>query len=128
MTLEQGGDDIGVLLDERRTADDVRGHELALGPQALLVDEHLSALCDVLRHPGLGHPGTVDVAGHEGGQSLGVGLRRDGHVAATLGRGLDARLLEPVAERDVLGVAQLRRSEGLALHLLHAGDPGANDE
>ena len=85
------------------------GDELALRPQVGLVDEDLAAaLLDQAGGPRLGHPGAVDVAGLEGGEGVGVVLRLDGHVAAAGGVGVEALLLQPGAQRDVLGVAELR--------------------
>ena len=80
------------------------------------------------RDPGLGHPRAVDAAGGVGGEALGVGLRLDRDVAAALGGRRQALLLEPVAQCDVLGVAELRRGDGLALEAGRVGDLGPHDE
>ena len=108
---------VRVLGEELAAHQDVRGDELAVRPQVLLVDQDLRALGHVLRDPRLGHPGALDLPGAEGRQPVSVGLRFDRDVAATLdGRG-QAFLLEPVAQSDILRVAQLRCREGLALEI-----------
>ncbi len=61
--LEEGVDNVRVLLEELRAHDHVRGDELTTWPQILLVDQDLRAFGDVLGHVRLGHPGPVDLAG-----------------------------------------------------------------
>ena len=59
--LIRSRDDVGVLVEELRGDDQVRRHELAVGPQVGLVDEHVAAaLVDEPGRPRLGHPGAVD--------------------------------------------------------------------
>ena len=100
-----------------------------VGPQVGLVDEHVgAALLDEAGGPGLGHPGAVDVAGDEGGEGVAVGLRLDRHVAAAGVVGLVALVLQPGAQGDVLGVAELRGGERRALEVLGGVDALAHDE
>ena len=58
----------------------------------------------------------------ERGESLGVGLGEDADVAAALGVVVVTLLLQPVAQRHVLGVAKLRRGEGLAVQVVRGLD------
>ena len=60
-------------------------------------------------------------AGGEGGETLGVRLRCDVDLAAVF-CGAQTLLFEPVAEGDVLGVAQLRSRERLPVEVLWTGD------
>ena len=80
--LEQLLDGAGVLGQELRGDDQVRGDEVAVGPQLLLVDQHVRAGVDhEARRPRLRQPGAVELAGLEQVERLRVLLRRDGHVA-----------------------------------------------
>ena len=110
--LEERLHHVGVLLEELGAHDEVRRDVLAAcRPQVALVDEHrAAALLDQPGRPRLGHPGAVDVAGHERSSVVGVLLREDRDVAAALGVGLEALLLQPGPQRDVLGVAELTAS------------------
>ena len=120
---------VGVLLEERGAHDEVGGDVLAVRPQVGFVDQHVgAALLDEAGGPGLGHPGAVDVAGDERGERLAVGLRLDRHVAAAGVVGLVALVLQPGAQGDVLGVAELRGGERLALEVRGGVDPVAHDE
>src|SRR5439155_26662996 len=73
-------------------------------------------------------PRALDLVLPELVERLGVVLRDDRDVTATVGIGLDALLLQPVAQRDVLGVAELGRRELRALELARATDVLARDE
>ena len=75
----------------------------------------------------LGHPRAVDLARLERVDRLRVVLRQDLHVTAAGRVGLVALRLQPRAQRDVLGVAELRRRERLALEV-RRGDVGLHDE
>ena len=95
--------------------DEMGRHVLATGPQRLLVDEDLAAaFLDETRRPRLRHPGAVDLAALEGIERLGVVLGKDGDVATTLLGRAEAVVRQPGPERDVLGVAELRRRHLLA--------------
>ena len=64
--LQDGLDDLRVLLEELPRHDDVRDHELLVGPQGLLVEQCLGAASsDQLGRGRLRHPGAVDRAGLE---------------------------------------------------------------
>lgn len=73
-------DQVRARLEELRADDDEGGHELALRPQAALIDKHLAAaLLDQARPPRFGHPRPVDAAlfGKGSGMSaLAVGMIR----------------------------------------------------
>ena len=73
-------------------------------------------------------PGAVDLARRERGQGLAVVLRDDADVAAAGLVGLEPLLLEPVAQRHVLGVAQLGRGDLLALEVGGRGDARLHDQ
>src|SRR6266511_5589923 len=63
LPLEEPLHDIGVVLEELRSDDQLCRHVLALGPQLALVDEDLApALLDKPRRPWLGDPRAVDLA------------------------------------------------------------------
>ena len=127
--FEQVLDDVGVLLEELGADEQHGGRELAVLPQVRLVDEHVRARVeDQPRHPRLGKPRAVDVALLEQGQRLGVLGRRDAHVAAARGVGLEPLVREPAAQRDILRVAELRRRERRALEVGRRVDPVADDE
>ena len=83
---------------------------LPLGHRRRLVDQHLAAaLLHEAGRPRLGHPGAVDVAGLERLERLGVLLRHDRRRRRRRSVSvLRPLLLQPVRERDVLGVAELR--------------------
>ena len=92
------------------------------GPQVALVDEDLAAaLVDEARRPRLGHPGAVDVARLErvrASCALSCGrIDTSPPPAVSVSRPL---LLQPGAQRDVLGVAELRRRDRLALQVRRA--------
>ena len=109
---DEGLDHVRMLVQVLGGDDEVGRHEVALGPDVGLVDEHVAA---ALEHeagrPRLGHPGAVEGAGLEGGERVGVVLRRDVHVAATAGVGRVALFEQPGPQRDVLGVAERRAGE-----------------
>ena len=73
----------GCSFEELGRHDEVGRDEVAVGPQVGLVDEHVAAAFEhEAGGPRLGHPGAVEGAGLEGGERVGVVLRRDVHVAA----------------------------------------------
>ena len=87
------------------------GGEEPVGPEVPLVDEHHAAGFDEARREGLGQPAAVDLSGPERLHGRGVRLGEDDDVsAAVLGRGEVLRG-EPVAQRDVLRVAELLRDD-----------------
>src|SRR4029079_5692137 len=55
-------------------------------------------------------------------------LRKDIDIATTLEVGLEALLLEPVAQGDVLGVAELGGAQLLALEVCRTLDRGVDDQ
>ena len=121
-------DDVRVGVEELRRHEQVGRDVLPVRPEVLLVDEDLAA---AFGHEAgrvrLGHPRTVDLARLERVDRLRVVLRQDLHVT-TAGRvGLVALRLQPGAQRDVLGVAELRRRQGLALEV-RRGDIGLHDQ
>ena len=125
VALEQRADELGSLLERRGADDQVRGDVRAVVPQVAFVDEDLAAaLLDQPGRPRLGHPGAVDLPGHEGLEDLGVLLGLDADVAPTLERRLVALLGEPGPQRDVLGVAELRGGQGRAGEVVGRGDVG----
>ena len=66
VAAQQRRDGVRVLLQELGAHDQVRGDELAVRPQVLLVDQHLAAaLEDQPGGLGLGHPGAVELAALE---------------------------------------------------------------
>ena len=116
-------------LEERRAHDQLGRHVSTLRPQRALVDEDLApALLHQARGPRLGDPRPFELALLEQVEGLGVVLGHDRDVAAAGGVGLEALLLQPGAQGDVLGVAQLRRSHLLALQVLRALDARLHDE
>ncbi len=129
LPLEQLLDELRILLQEGRSRDEVRGHELAVRPEVALVDEDLAtALLDQAGGPRLGNPPANDLTGLERFQRLRVGLRHDRDVATALGGGRQSLVGEPGAEGDVLGAAQLGRSHGLATQILRGLDLPLDDE
>ncbi len=118
-----------MLVEELLAHDQVRRDVLAVGPQVGFVDEDLAAAFgDETRRPRFGHPGTVDVARLELVERLRVLLRDDRNVAAARGVGLVPLVLQPRAQRDVLGVAELRRRKLLAREVCGTGDLRLHDE
>ena len=106
------------------------GHELAVGPQVALVDEHVAAaLEDQSGRPRLGDPGTVELAFTEQRQRLGV-LDVDDLDVAPAGRvGGEAILGQPGAQGDVLGVAEGWRGERrVGVEVLGGVDAFGDDE
>ncbi len=128
LTLEQLLHHVGVGVEELLGDDQVGRHELAVGPQVALVDQHLAAaFLDQSGGPRLRHPGPDDVAGLERVERLGVVLRHDRDVAAAVLVGLEALFLQPRAQGDVLGVAELGRGDLLALEVGRALDVRLDD-
>ena len=122
--VEQPGDDVGVLVEEPGGDDQVRRHELAVGPQVALVDEHVAAAFeDEAGRPRLGHPGAVDLALLEQRERLGVLDVDDLDVAAAGRVGGEAVVGEPGAQGDVLGVAERGRGERRAGEIVGGVDP-----
>ena len=118
-----------MVLEELGADDQLGRHVLALRPQRALVDEHLApALLHQARGPRFRDPRAVELALLEQVQGLGVVLGHDRDVAAAGGVGLEALLLQPGAQGDVLGVAQLGRRDLLALEVLGALDAGLHDK
>ena len=118
-----------MLVEELGGDDQVGGDELAVGPQLGLVEQHVAAaLLDEAGRPRLGHPRPVEGAGLERGERVGVVLRRDAHVAAAAGVGLEALLGEPRPQGDVLGVAERRRRQRRAGEVVGRVDALAHDE
>nr|BFE68007.1 hypothetical protein GCM10020092_013080 [Actinoplanes digitatis] len=118
-----------VLLQELLLDDQVGGDELTVRPQGLLVDEQLALGLD--DHPaqvGLRDPGAVDRALRERLERRRVVLRQDGDVAAALLVGVEAVRLQPGAQRDVLGVAELRGGDLLALEVGRGVDALLDDQ
>ncbi len=128
-SVEQAGDDVGVLLEEAGGDDEVGRHELAVGPQVALVDEHVAAAFE--HEPGgprLGHPGAVELALLEQRQRLGVLDVDDLDVAAAGRVGGEAVLGEPGAQGDVLGVAERGRGERRPGEVVGGVDPLGDDQ
>ena len=85
-------------------------------------------LDDEARRPRLRQPGAVELTVLEQGERLRVLGRRDLHVAAARHIRLQTLRRQPGAQRDVLGVAELRGRQGLALEVGGAGDAVAHHE
>ena len=118
-----------MLVEELGADDELGGHELALRPQRLLVDEHLpAALLHQAGGPRLGHPRALQLVLLEGVERGRVVLRLDGHVSAARRVGLDAVRLEPRAQGHVLGVTELRRGDGLTLQVGGRVDVGLHHQ
>ena len=104
--------------------DEQADDELSVRPQRALVDEEAAvAFMNEACGPGFGSPGGVEVLLEEERQLVGIRHGDDLHVA-TLVVGFHAVILEPVAQGDVLGVAELRRSHALAVEILGLVDAG----
>ena len=128
-SLEQVRDDVGVIGEELRGHHEVRGHELAAAGHSVASSTRILPPSSVeLGGVRLGHPRPVDRSGLERGDGGRVVLRHDLHVAAAFGVGLVALRLQPGAQRDVLGVAERRRRQLLALQLRGARDRRLHDE
>ena len=98
-----------MLVEELRAHDELRGHELTIGPEGTLVDEDLAAaLLHEARGPRLGDPGAGDGTALEAVERGGVLLRHDGDVAAPVDIGGEPLVLEPRPQRHVLCAAELR--------------------
>src|SRR5579864_123711 len=81
------------------------------------------------RGPRFGCPGCVEILPEEERELIRVGHGHDLHVAALI-IGLHAVVLEPIAQGDVLRIAELRRGDTLAMEIFGLIDAGivANDE
>src|ERR1700689_2824550 len=122
LCLQQVGDDGGVRGEEALRHDHHRGN-------ARLAEQHVAAVADhldVIRRR-LGTAGDLAGLELEAGGRVG-GRRLDVYVPATGRCGLQPVLLQPVAQCHVLGVAQRRCRERLALELGRAGDARLDDD
>ena len=118
-----------MLLEELRAHDQLGRDELALGPQRGLIDQNLpAALIDETGSPWLGDPRSRDATAPERFKRLCVLLGDDRGVATAFGVGVDAVVLEPVAQCNILGAAKLWRGDLLALEVGSVGDAWLHDE
>ena len=116
LRLDQVGD------DRRMRGKEALRHD-EQGGDAGLAEQHRTAVADHLDVVGRGLGAAGDLPGLELEHRGRVGLGRLDEGVAAAGRGGgQAVLLEPVAQRDVLGVAQRRSGQRLALELGRRGD------
>ena len=98
--------------------------ELAVGPECPFVKEEAAvALMDQAGGPRLRSPRGIEVLFQEQGQLVRIGHGDNLDVAALVVR-LQAVFLKPVAERDILRVAELRRGNALAVKVFRLVDAG----
>ena len=127
--IQQRLDPLRMCAQEAGPGDEVGGVELALRPQVPLVDKHGSiAFDDQAARPWLRHPRAVDLALLECGQRLRVVLRKDAHVTAAGGVGLEAVVLEKPSQGDVLRAPELWVGDLLALQRRDGADAGPDDQ
>src|SRR6266536_2499681 len=112
----------------RMSFEEVRVHyqetndELSVWPQSALVNKKAAvALVNQARGPWFGSPGGIEILLEEKGQLVGGGHGNNLHVAALIIR-LHAMIFEPVAQSDILRVAELRRGDTLAVEILRPVD------
>src|ERR1700746_2880165 len=90
-------------------------YELAVGPERALVHKQAAvAFVDESRGPRFRSPRGVEILPEKKSQLIGMGHGHNLNVAAFV-VGLQAMILEPIAQRDVLRVTELRRSDALAV-------------
>ena len=113
--LEQSLDALGMVVQELRRDDEVRGDELAVRPKVALIDQHAAAALDhEPAGPGLGQPCAIDLALLESVERHRVVLRQHCHIAAAERVGPESLALQVPAQRHVLGPAELRVGDLLA--------------
>src|SRR5881628_470567 len=119
---------VWVIVEEVCAHDEHCSCKLTVWPERLFVDKYVTAaLLDQSRRPWLRSPTAIQIAVLERGKRVRVGSGNDLNVAAVL-LGGDAVLLEPVAQRNILGITQLWACNPLAAELRRLGDVGFNDE
>ena len=130
LALEEALHDVGMVGEELRAHDEVRGHELPARPQIALVDEHLTLALDhqarVAHGSGTQAPSMAPDL--KASSVWAVVLRQDRHVAAARRVGVEALLLQPGPQGDVLRVAELRGGQLLALEVGGRVDVRLHDE
>src|ERR1700758_547553 len=90
-------------------------YELAVGPERALIDKQAAvAFVDEPRGPRFRSPCGIEILPEKKSQLIGIGHGHYLDVAAFVVR-LQAVILEPIAQRDVLCVTELRRSDALAV-------------
>jgi hypothetical protein len=117
-------DEIGMRFEVLCVDDEQSDDELSIGPKSALVKEEAAiALMNEARGPRFRGPGCVEVFFQEQGQLVRV-CHGDDRDIATLVVGFHAMILEPVAESDILRVAELWRGYTLAVEVLRLVDAG----
>src|SRR5271166_52314 len=92
--------------------------KLPIRPKGALIDKQAAiSLVDQTRSPRFRSPGRIQLLLQEQRELIGIGHGDDPHVAAFVVR-LHPMTLEPVAERRILSVAELRRSHSLPMEIL----------
>lgn len=118
-----------MLRGEVRTDYQHRRGELAVRPEVGLVDKHLCTRLDhQARRPRFGEPRAVKLAALEQCQGACVVGWRDLHISLAGHRDRRALICEPGAQRDILGVAQLRRGQLCPAQVAGAVEPLAHDQ
>ena len=129
LPVDQGLDGVRVRLQEGRGHHQVGGGELAVRPQRCARRRAPSPPPSSTRREAQGSgtqaPSILPASNRSSVVALSCGCTSTSPAPCSVGR---RPLLEPVAQRDVLGVAELRGGDGLALEVGDGGDPGLHHE
>src|SRR3954454_24635535 len=98
--------------------------ELSIWPECAFVDKQAAiAFTNEARGPGLGSPSRIQVLFQKQSELIGIGHGNDLYIAPFVVR-LQAVLLQPIAQCDVLRVPELRRRDPLPVKVLWLVDSG----